>query len=213
MTPIKRLEKRLKSNTLVSLIILHSIESMDESILEHLKKAWGFSEKEFSLLNQELVFRELRKDDFILKDGEVCSSIYLTVSGSFYQYNTDFDLNKNFIDLYVSNEWMLNHKSFTSRKPSKYSIQAFENSTVCELSIESIHKLIGISQKFLQMGRILEESTSRIDFFDNNNTPDEKYSYLLKNRPKLIQKFPQKVIASYLKITPETLSRVRKRLA
>jgi hypothetical protein len=62
------------------------------------------------------------------------------------------------------------------------------------------------------MGRILEESTSRIDFFDNNNTPDEKYRYIIANKPKLLQKFPQTIIASYLKISPETLSRVRKRL-
>lgn len=75
------------------------------------------------------------------------------------------------------------------------------------------HRLIGQSQSFLQMGKILEESTSRIDFFDNNNTQDEKYQYVLENKPELIQSFPQKLIASYLKITPETLSRVRNRFS
>ncbi|WP_106793495.1 Crp/Fnr family transcriptional regulator [Aquimarina sp. Aq78] len=185
---------------------------MDESILELLKRAGEFSEKESLLLRQELQYRKLEKDDFLLKKGDTCSSVYFVISGSLYQYNIDSDLDKNFIDLYVSNDWVISHKSFTSRTPSKYSIQAFEESSVYELSIESMHKLIGLSQSFLQMGKILEESTSRIDFFDNNNTPDEKYNYLLKSKPKLIHKFPQKIIASYLKITPETLSRVRKRI-
>lgn len=63
------------------------------------------------------------------------------------------------------------------------------------------------------MGKILDASTSRIDFFDNNNTPDEKYQYILKNKSEFIQKFPQKLIASYLKITPETLSSVRNRFS
>ncbi|PKG42822.1 Crp/Fnr family transcriptional regulator, partial [Psychroflexus sp. MES1-P1E] len=111
-----------------------------------------------------------------------------------------------------SNDWVINHKSFTTRKPSEYSIQAFEESFIYELSIDAIHRLIAQSQSFFQMGKILEESTSRIDFFDNNNTPDEKYDFIIKNKPSLLQKFPQKIIASYLKITPETLSRVRKRI-
>jgi CRP-like cAMP-binding protein len=184
----------------------------DKSISEFLKKVGNFNEKETSLIKEELIYRVVKKNDYILKDGEICSSIYIVVAGSFYQYNLDSKLDKNFIDLYNKGDWMLNHQSFTSRKPSKYSIQAFEESSIYELSIDSIHKLIALSQKFLQMGKILEKSISRIDFFDKNKTPDEKYSYILKNRPKLIQKFPQKIIASYLKITPETLSRVRKRL-
>lgn len=185
---------------------------METSIMALIDSAGQFSEKETLLLKQELQFRRLKKDDFLLKKGDTCSSLYFVISGSLYQYNLDSNLDKNFIDLYISNDWMLNHKSFTARKPSEYFIQAFQESTVYELSIESLHKLIAQSQSFLQMGRILEESTSRIDFFDNKNTPDEKYQYLLKSKSKLIQKFPQKIIASYLKITPETLSRVRKRI-
>jgi len=185
---------------------------MDESILELLNKAGKFSDKESSLLKQELQFRTLKKDDFLLEVGDTSSSLCFVVSGSFCQYNINSELNKNVIDLSISNDWVINHKSFTSRKPSKYSIQAFEESSVYELSIDAIHRLIAQSQSFLQMGKILEESTSRISFFDNNNTPDEKYQYILKNKPKLLQKFSQKIIASYLKITPETLSRVRKRI-
>ena len=185
---------------------------MDKSILELLKKAGEFSEKESTLLKKELQFRKLKKDDFLLEKGNTCSSLSFIISGSFYQYNVDLELNKNIIDLNTSNDWVINHRSFTTRKPSEYSIQAFEESFVYELSIDAIHRLIAKSQSFLQMGKILEESTSRIDFFDNNNTPDEKYEFILKSKPNLLQKFPQKIIASYLKITPETLSRVRKRI-
>jgi CRP-like cAMP-binding protein len=185
---------------------------MDQPILELLKKAGEFSEKEAKLLKQELLYRKLNKGDFFLEKGNICSSLSFVISGSFYQYNIDLDLNKNIIDLNISNDWVINHKSFTTRKPSEYCIQAFEESLIYELSIDAIHRLIAQSQSFLQMGKILEESTSRIDFFDNNNTPDEKYLYIINNKPNLLQKFPQNIIASYLKITPETLSRVRKRI-
>jgi CRP-like cAMP-binding protein len=185
---------------------------MDKSILELLKKSGNFSEKESILLKQELQHRKLNKDDFLLEKGHICSSLCFVISGSFYQYNVDLDGNKNVIDLKIPNDWVINHKSFTTRKPSEYAIQAYEDSFIYELSINAIHRLIAKSQSFLQMGKILEESISRIDFFDNNNTPDEKYCFILKNKPDLLQKFPQTIIASYLKITPETLSRVRKRI-
>jgi hypothetical protein len=82
-----------------------------------------------------------------------------------------------------------------------------------ELSIENIHKLVAISPVFLQLGGILASSVSRISFFDNDLTPLKKYQFIIQNRPQLIQAFPLKLIASYLKITPETLSRVREKLA
>lgn len=185
---------------------------MNNSILLLINKAGKFSEKDTLLLKKELQLRELKKGGILLEKGDVCSSLCFVISGSFYQYNIDFELNKNIIDLNTDNDWVLNHKSFTSRKPSEYSIQAYEDSSFYEISIDAIHRLIAQSQSFLQMGKILEESTSRINFFDNSNTPDEKYSYILENKPNLLQKFPQTIIASYLKISPETLSRVRKRL-
>lgn len=186
---------------------------MNESIYKLLSKAGNFSEKESLLLKQELQFKELKKGDMLLEKGNVCSSLCFIVSGSFYQYNIDPEFNKNIIDLNIPNDCVINHKSFTSRKPSECSIEAFEDSAVYEISMDAIHKLIALSQSFLQMGKILEETTSRIDFFDNNFTPDEKYHYIITNKPNLLQNFPQTIIASYLKITPETLSRVRKRLS
>lgn len=186
---------------------------MDKSILTSINKVGRFSEKEIVLLKKEFQYRTVKKNSVLLDKGTICSSLCFIVSGSFYQYYIDSDLNKNIIDLYIDNDWVINHKSFTSRKPSEYIIQAYEDSSIYEISIDAIHKLIAQSQSFLQMGRILEETTSRIDFFDNNHTPDEKYHHIISNKPLLLQKFPQTIIASYLKITPETLSRVRKRLS
>ncbi len=133
------------------------------------------------------------------------------ITGAVYHYKITSDLNENIINLNIPNDWILNQKSFTSQEPSEYDIKVYEESTLYTLSIEVIHRLIAQSQSFLQLGKTLYDVTLRVDFFDNNNTPDEKYLYILKNKPDLFQNFPQKMIASYLKITPETLSRVRKK--
>jgi len=186
---------------------------MNTSISTFLSKTGHFSKEELTFLKEELQFRNLKKEEILLNKGEVCASLSFIISGALYQYKIDSDGNKNVIDLNVTNDWIINHKSFTTQKPSEYTIQSYEESTICILSIESIHRLIAKSQSFLQMGKVLETSISRIDFFDNNNTPDEKYNYILENKSEITQRFPLKLIASYLKITPETLSRVRNRLS
>lgn len=185
---------------------------MSHSISEFLNSAGRFSESELELLKNEAQLITLKKGTNLLNKGAICSSIYFIIKGAFIHYDTDSAMNKNIIDLNITNDWVLNHKSFTTQKPSTYSIQAFEDSTMYMLSIASIHRLITQSQSFLQMGKILEGATARLSFFDKNYSPDEKYQHLLNNKPELIQKFPQKLIASYLKISPETLSRVRKRI-
>ncbi len=186
---------------------------MNNQLVECLNKGGRYSEKELLLLEEVLECRILEKEEMLLHKGEICTSLCFIISGAVYQYETDAVLNKNVIDLHVSNDWVINHKSFTAQIPSEYWIQAFQETAIYTLSIEAIHQLIAQSQSFLQMGRILEESTARLAFFDNNYTPAEKYQFILDHKPELIQSFPQKLIASYLKITPETLSRVRNRFS
>jgi hypothetical protein len=79
--------------------------------------------------------------------------------------------------------------------------------------MHKMHEMIGLSPAFFQLARVLEPVHSRTHLFDNQLTPLEKYQYILQHRPGLLQAFPLKIIASYLKITPETLSRVRDKIA
>jgi len=133
--------------------------------------------------------------------------------GAIYQYRIDTENEEQIIDLNVPEDWIINHQSFTGRKPSSYYIQAYADSRIQILSIDTIHVLIAQSQTFLQMGSLLEKAIARVHFFDQQYTPDEKYQYVVKHQPSLIQTFPQKMLASYLKMSPETLSRVRKRIS
>jgi len=186
---------------------------MNSQISEVLKQSGYYSKDELLLLEQALEYKNLKKGGLLLNKGEVCSSLSFLNSGALYQYTIDTNLDKHVIELYTSNYWVINNKSFSSRSASETYIQAYNDSTLCFLTIDAIHKLIAQSQSFLQMGKILDNTTSRIHFFDKNLTPDKKYEYLLENKPELLQAFPQKLIASYLKITPETLSRVRRRFS
>ena len=182
-------------------------------IAQILRKMGNFSEKDVQLFETKLVYRNLSKDEIALAEGAVCTSVFYNLSGALYQFNYREDNELNVIDLHLDQEWFLNARSFFNQKPSDCCIKAYTDCEVFELSVFRLHELIAVSPAFLQLGRVLEQATSRVHFFDNLMTPLQKYQYVLDQRPDLIQQFPLKIIAAYLKITPETLSRVRDKLS
>src|SRR5215213_3247395 len=104
---------------------------------------------------------------------------------------------------------MYNHQSLAQQTPSQTTIKAFSKSEVIELSLADFHALASKSTSFLQFGKILNQTHNRTYIFDNSLTPTERYDYIKTAKPQLVKVFPIKMIASFLKIAPETLSRVR----
>lgn len=178
-----------------------------------LKTTGYYNDKDTLLFEKEVKIRKFQKDEVLLTKGEIAKSVYFILKGAVYQYTLKSDIECRVIDLHIENEWLLNHKSFVSQTPSDIYINAFTACDILEVSIESIHYLIGQSPAFLQLNRVFENSTSRVYFFDYLLTPLQKYQFIFENKPQLLQQFPLKIIASFLKITPETLSRVRERFA
>lgn len=130
------------------------------------------------------------------------------MSGAAYQFCYD-DIDENILDLHIDTDWCLSYSSFITQKPSTVIIKAYSDLTALELTTTVIHELIAISPSFFQLGKILEQTVSRVQYFDNASTALQKHSHLFLSRPELFQRFPLKMIASYLKIAPETLSRIR----
>ena len=99
-----------------------------------------------------------------------------------------------------------------TQKPSETVVRATEVSEVFKLSGYDFHELVKISDSFFRMGRIFEQALQNQDYQHNRMTPEEKYALLIASKPQIIQIFPLKYIASYLGMTPETLSRVRRKI-
>jgi len=177
-----------------------------------LKEIGYFSSQDIEVFERSLIKRTVRKGDILLKQGQVCQTVYFIAKGAFIEYNFKDEIEQNIIDLYTDNEWLLNKQSFVRQEPSETIIEAFIESDVFELDIHKIHHLVAQSPAFLRLGSILEPTHSRILFFDNSFSPLQKYQHILENRKEILQAFPLKIIASYLKITPETLSRVREKI-
>ncbi|RFS17882.1 Crp/Fnr family transcriptional regulator [Emticicia sp. C21] len=173
-----------------------------------LKKIGRFTAEDIATLEKLLVRKQFKKNELLLTEGAICQSVFLLVSGAVYQFSVN-DIEENVIDFYIQSDWIMNYASFVGQKPSTTQMKAYTDCEVLELTIHKIHHLIEVSPAFFQLGKLMEQSMARMHYFDNSLTPLQKYNYLVETKPQLLQEFPLKMIASYLKITPETLSRVR----
>lgn len=173
-----------------------------------LDKIGRFSETDFERLLKYLVPRTLRKNELLLSHNQICQSVYFISSGSAYQFRYG-DIDEKVEDLHVQHEWCTSYSSFISQVPSQNIIKANSETRIFELNLHAMHELIALSPVFLQFGKILEGAVSRTHYLDNSMSPSERYNDLIKARPLVLQMFPLKLIASYLNMTPETLSRVR----
>ena len=182
-------------------------------IINALNAAGSFSDREILLFEKEVRSRHLKKGEVLFIKGNVARSLFFVLHGAVYQYVPKPHAADQIIDLHSAGEWLLSYPSFVAQAPAESSIAAFTDCDLLEMSIESIHFLIRQSQSFLQLNKIIEQATSRLYFFDHSLTPLQKYRFIFEKKPLLLQNFPLKMIASYLKVSPETLSRVRKKFA
>ncbi|MDP2723224.1 MAG: Crp/Fnr family transcriptional regulator [Bacteroidales bacterium] len=170
----------------------------------------------FSLLS----VKNINKSEFILQAGDVCNYIGIVIEGSLRTYY----INENGED--VSFLFHFNHKlenlvftdyeSVLLGNKSKLNIQALENSTVFLLSKNDLESLYLKDIYWQNFGKRMTEriylsAKKRVEDL-LYYSPEKRYLNLLTDNPLIFQKIPQKFIASYLGITPQSLSRIRKRI-
>lgn len=188
--------------------------SMDGFSYSQLLAAYGIAADELvQLFARHTKLRTVPKGYTLLEPGKICQTAYYLIEGSAVQYKLNDAGGELVIDLHMSGEWVLNHSSFVGQRASEFTIKTYAACRILELRIEDVHYLISVSQQFIKLGRILEEANERVLFYDRQLTPYEKYELLMQRRKAIFMHFPLKMIASYLKITPETLSRVREKFA
>lgn len=168
-----------------------------------------FSEVELKKLESCMKVVLLQKNAFLLKEGKTCQSIYFVEKGSLRHYYNDELGADTTINLFLETDWAFDYQSFTSQKPTLYNLQATEDCELLELNVYDLHRLIKESDSYFQLMRILKIIIETPESNPAKLSPKEKYIELINNKPKIIEKFQLKYIASYLRITPETLSRIR----
>jgi CRP-like cAMP-binding protein len=190
---------------------------MFDQIRKHIAGRVQFTEDEFNLAATFFVPKKIRRRQFLLQAGDVCKSLAFVSNGCLRSYSVDNKGEEHIVQFAIEDWWISDMKSFLTNQPSTYNIDALEDSELLLIDKVSQDKLCCAIPKFEHYFRMLLESNSsaaqlRISDFISSSAED-RYLNFLKTYPKLVQRVPQSQIASYLGITPQSLSRIRKELS
>jgi len=171
------------------------------------------SDDEVELIKAAGTMKKLKKKQLFLQRGDVCQYTGFILKGAMRQYSVDEKGAEHTVQLATENWWVVDRESYLMRTPSVYFIEAWEDTDLLTLKLEDLNKILAIpavKEMFWQMDQNnYIASQKRLN--DTISLPAQKrYENLLKYYPDFVQRFPQHIIASYLGITKETLSRVRK---
>ena len=172
-----------------------------------------FSEEQLSLFTDKVIFNCLKKKDLLIKENQVSDGIAFILTGSFRVFKK-LNNRELTIKFFVENNWMADLESLLTQQPSKNYIEAIEDSEIAFITLRDILVLMDSHPCFRMLNALLSDlaiPTAYIATISSKN-PDERYKELLLKHPQWVNRFPQMLIASYLAMTPETLSRVRARM-
>jgi len=189
---------------------------MFDLIRRNIEKNITLSEAEFSHFTSLLQHKRLRKKQFLLEEGEVCRHECFVNSGCLRMYKLNDKGQEHILQFAVSDWWIGDQLSLTSGEPSGFFIDALEDSEVLLIEKEKLEQLYRDVPAFERFFRISFQNSyaalQRRILSGISQTAEEKYLDFITRYPNLEQKLPQHQVASYLGITPESLSRIRKQL-
>jgi CRP-like cAMP-binding protein len=189
---------------------------MYEVLLKSLCNKVPFSEEDLQICKSYFVPRKVRRRQYLLQEGDVCSKALFIEKGSFYSYTVDDKGIQHVVQFGFKGWWIADLYSLLTKEPSKLNIEALEDSEVLLMDWQDHYKLYNEAPKFESYMRILYQDAyvalqRRIESTIGLSA-EEKYQRLLNQYHSFINKVPLHLIASYLGVSPETLSRIRKQM-
>lgn len=161
--------------------------------------------------------KKIRKRQYILQEGDVCKYIAFVEKGMLRSYTIDEKGNEHIMQFAFEGWWISDQYSFLTGEPAVYTIDALEDSELLLLSKSAEEQLLQKVPKFERYFRLLLQNsliaTQRRLISSLSQTAEERYHQLIAGCPTIPQRVPQHMMASFLGITPETLSRIRKLVA
>lgn len=186
-----------------------------QNLIEHLKKYISLTADDVELLSTFIKLKTIKKKEFLLKEGQICSANYFVEKGLLRLFFINEKGIEQVTHFALENWWLADYMSFIMQSPSQFYIQAVEDSEIVFLehhSQEQLFKELPQLEKYFRiiMLRANAASQVRIKYF-HDYSKEDNYRSFANQFPSFIQRIPQYMLASYLGITPEYLSELRKR--
>jgi len=190
---------------------------MHQSIIDYINKhiTSNLEEEDIEIIKETFKPKKLRKHQFFLQEGEISKKVAFIVKGAMKQYSLNENGKENIIGLFVENWWIGDRESMSMNTPSPYFIDAVEATEILVVNKEDMDSKL-IQLPFMnELARLLTERQAyhlmRRVHSANTFSAEKRLTDLEKNYPEFFQRFPQHIIASYLGMTKETFSRIRKK--
>ncbi len=182
-------------------------------VLKHVE----ISDEEFHRGTTFFIPKKLRRRQYLLQAGDVCQWVTFIAKGCLRQYSLDPEGGERILRFGIEGWWMTDLESFRSRLPASSNIDALEDSELLLMNNESLGGLFTAGAAWERYYRNMlekENQASLTRISDLIGAPaEERYTRFLQMYPDLFNRIPLHQIASYLGVTPQTLSRIRKELS
>lgn len=188
-------------------LLFQYIESKSGLILNEVER--GSVQAAFKL-------KHLRKRQYLLQEGDVCRYMAFIVKGAGRMYAVDANGQEHIIRFAIESWWLGDYESYNLQTPSLYNIEMTEDADVLLVTHAQMQELASAVQAVDLMIKEIDKkgaiATQKRIHSAISLSAEERYDTLSKSYPEFLKRFPQSMIASYLGISPETLSRIRKNL-
>ncbi|WDF67275.1 Crp/Fnr family transcriptional regulator [Sphingobacterium oryzagri] len=185
-------------------------------LIEHILQVVKLNESEMATMERLWKTKLLEKGDYLLRNGDVCRYDSYVVSGTLKAYYINADNGQEEIIYFAVDDWWASDiYSFSKQQPSIYSIQALENSRLLQISFSSFQQLLEEVPRLEKYFRMMLESyvgklQQRISYSHVHDAETRYYNFV-QQYPLIARRVPQYLIASYLGVSPEFISRIRKK--
>lgn len=187
---------------------------MREYLYKYIDSFIPLSDEEINIFEHILTYRRIKKKELVAENGKVCKKVLFVSKGYFRFYHIDKKGNEITSDFYFAPSFITSYTSFILETPSVVNVQAMSDMEAFEFAKKDLYDLYDRYPKIERLGRLIAESVAISSeehlFLLLNQTAEMRYRRLLELNPQYVNTIPLQYIASYLGITQETLSRMRK---
>jgi CRP-like cAMP-binding protein len=183
----------------------------------HIERRIHLTREEFSLCTKFFTPRRFKKRQFLLQEGSVCKHLAFVNTGCLREYTVDQKGEEHILQFAINDWWISDLNSFLADTISTHNIDALQDSEVLLLEKEARDTMFEAVPALERFFRLLMESNYVATHKRINDalsaSAEERYLVFVETYPELVERVPQSQIASYLGITPQSLSRIRKELS
>jgi CRP/FNR family transcriptional regulator, anaerobic regulatory protein len=188
---------------------------MHKNIIQHIRKHIDLHDSEVAVFNKYVETDQLKKKEILHPESKICNSLYFVEKGCLRIYFINKKGAEQITQFALEGWWISDYQSFNTYAPSDYSIQAIEDSTIVSIDKQNLDNLlIELPKVERYFRRMLQKDVAGAQLRSKllyEMSKEEFYIHFSTSFPQFMQRVPQYMIASYLGLTPEYLSELRRR--